>query len=356
MDKEHKEFHNGERMTNNYKVTEIDSLGYGNPEAKISYKKKIDSGEFQPEVIEKGVEVIKSGECMVDVTDPDDGCIDGRLTTHVLAPTMAGESFVDTETVDANHNRNKVAGGGYITSLVMKLALDPEVESLDEDLSEVARHLTEQGIYCGTHTGEHVHDDKNVDCGANDKFEQILRRGAGFMSEIGDTIRSITTQFDLGVKFDDDVIDQANAGLEGTLGHADYFAGSNGKSRFKIIMENIAEVQKKANTDRAVSVSKHLGGDHNEAFIVLNTVKGKTFSQAEFHKRLVEAFPGVDEKQIPQAFIVDVPRIVELAQKMVNGRDNEEQAFMVALYAGLAFQFAAAAELTDGTLRRFVVQ
>ena len=43
------ELRNGGRVATVYKITEIDSLGYGNPEAKISHQKKIDSGEFQVE-------------------------------------------------------------------------------------------------------------------------------------------------------------------------------------------------------------------------------------------------------------------------------------------------------------------
>ena len=341
-------------MATVYKITEIDSLGYGNPEAKISHQKKIDSGEFQEEVIEKGVEIILSGSCMTDINDKDDGCIDGRLTAYVLLP-FYGE-FKDLKTNAAKHNRYKVAGGGYITSLVMKLALDPEVETLDEDLRGVAHHLTMQGIYCGTHTGEHVIDGKTVDCGANDKFEEILLRGSVHRTDIERTISYITNKFDLGVSFSKGVVDLAEAGLSITLSHHDYFAGSNGKKRFDTIMDAISEAQDASQQERAVSVSKHLSGNHNEAFIVINTVAGKTFSQPELQRKLVEAFPDIPPEKLPQAFVVDVPRIVELAEAMAKGRENEEEAKMIALYAGLAFQFAVAAELTDGTLRRFIVQ
>ena len=41
---------------------------------------------------------------------------------------------------------------------------------------------------------------------------------------------------------------------------------------------------------------------------------------------------------------------------MAEGRENSEEAFQVALQAGLAFQVATAATLTDGSLRMFVVQ
>ena len=348
------ELRNGERVGTVYKVTEINPLGYGNPEAKISYKKKIESGEFRSEIVDRGAEIILGGSCMTDVNDKDDGCIDGRLTAYVLLP-FYGE-FKDLKTNAAKHNRYKVAGGGYITSLVMKLALDPEVETLDEDLRGVAHHLTMQGIYCGTHTGEHVINGKTVDCGANDKFEEILLRGSTLRNDIEGTISYVTKEFDLGVCFGKDVVDLAEAGLSITLSHRDYFAGSNGKARFDTIMDAISEAQDTSQEERAVSVSKHLSGEHNEAFIVINTVAGKTFSQPELQRKLVDAFPDMPPDKLPQAFVVDVPRIVELAEAMAKGRKNEEEAKMIALYAGLAFQFAAAAELTDGTLRRFIVQ
>lgn len=341
-----------------YTVTEIAPLGYGNPEAKISYAKKIENGEFTPEVVEKGAEFIQDGLCMVDVTEPDDGCIDGRLTTHVLVPTGTDTfDFDDIETHGVtSHNRYKVAGGGYITSLVMKLALDPEVETIDEDLEGVAHHLTRLGIYCGTHSGDHTQNPGSIDCGANDKFEEILRTGHKFKDNIKYTIQTVLSQFDLGVKFDEAVADRAEAGLAGTFSHKGYFSGSNGRNRFEIIMHNIAEAQKAIGSERAVSVSKHLGGNHNEAFIVLNTVAGKTFSQAKLQERMSQFFPNRNPVTMAQTFIVDIPRIVELAKAMAKGRDNEDDAFKVALYAGIAFQFATAAELTDGTLRRFVVQ
>lgn len=213
-----------------------------------------------------------------------------------------------------------------------------------------------QGIYCGTHTGEHVRDGKSVDCGANDKFEEILLRGSTLRADIEQTIQDITTSFDLGVSFGKDTVELAEAGLSITLSHHDYFAGSNGKARFNTIMDAITEAQEASQEERSVSVSKHLGGEHNEAFVVMNTVAGKTFSQPELQRQLVETFPDIPLEKLPQAFVVDIPRIVELAEAMAKGRKNEAEATMIALYAGSAFQFAAAAELTDGTLRRFIVQ
>lgn len=38
---------------NTYRVTEMDPMGYGNPEAKISYRRSVENGEFPAAVLEK---------------------------------------------------------------------------------------------------------------------------------------------------------------------------------------------------------------------------------------------------------------------------------------------------------------
>lgn len=342
---------------NTYRVTEMDSMGYGNPEAKISYRRSVENGEFPAAVLEKAAEIIRDGSCVVPITDDDDGCIDGRLALTLVFPQgIEGEDFNEVEVTDPlKHKRAKVAGGGYITALAMKLALDPHVTTVDEDLQGVAYHLTHLEVYCGTHTGEHQSED-GVDCGANDNLPAILAAGDTKKENISTSIRSILERFKLGVSYDDEVAAQANAGLKQTLGHPDYFQNSNGQSRFNIIMENIAEAQRNIGNDRPLSVSKHLKGGHNEMFIVLNTVEGKTFSQAEFLWQLKETFPDIPDEELPMAFAIDVPRIVTLARAMATGRKNPDEAFETALYAGLAFQFATAATLTDGSLPMFVVK
>ncbi len=77
--------------------------------------------------------------------------------------------------------------------------------------------------------------------------------------------------------------------------------------------------------------------------------------RADFQRRQIEKHPDIAPKDLPQVFAVDVPRIVQLARAMAEGRDDPQHAFEVALFAGLAFQFATASYLTDGSLRTFVV-
>lgn len=340
-----------------YKIEEIPPLGFGNSQAGISLDKKLEIGELSSEHIEVAAEIIKSGESMADITDFDDGCIDGRAALRLIhAAGSDDEQFTELDISNPfEHKRAKVAGGGYMTALSMKLALDPEITVINEDLRGLARHLTELGIYCGVHTGAHGKDGA-VDCGANDRFEEILRTEERLLSRINQTVDALRPLCDGGENEAHGATAEASAGLSRTLSHQNYFTGSNGEARFDVIMDCIAETQRSVGGDKPLSVSKHLGGSHNEAFIILNTIKGKTFSQAALQQKLKERFPDVPDNQLPQAFVVDLPRVAQLARVMAEGRENSEEAFKVALQAGLAFQVATSATLTDGSLRMFVVQ
>lgn len=347
----------GERqMMTMYSVTELAPLGYGMPDAKISLHKKLENGDLHEPAVEKGAEIIAGGECMADLTDTDDGCIDGRQALYLLYPSNGADGdFEEIDITDPfDHKRAKVSGGGYMTSLVMKLALDPHVTNINEDLEGVAEHLTHLGIYCGAHTGSHSHPG-SVDCGANDKFDTILGLLKELAPQINESVKAVWPLCGVADMHSQTIEKASNGGVERTLGHEGYFDGSNGEARFDVIMNCIARTQKKVGGDKPVAVSKHLGGNHNEAFILLNTVQGKTFSQAAFKQKLADEFPETPEEKLPQAFVVDLPRVVELAHAMAKGRPNEEEAFSIALHAGLGFQFATAAALTDGSLRNFVI-
>lgn len=123
---------------NRFKVTELGSLGYGNPDAKIGFQKIVERNNIPPEVIQYAIELLKSGECMVDVSRNDDGCIDGRLTEQIVLPFIGSDTGFHTVNIDdindlLGNNRYKVAGGGYITALAMQLALEPDIEVLDDE-------------------------------------------------------------------------------------------------------------------------------------------------------------------------------------------------------------------------------
>ena len=347
-------------------VTEIPSLGYGNPDSKISYTKQIESGELTEAVAARAVELISSGEMMKPIENQDDGCIDGRPTTELLYINEKGEFYTKQVSSNEGHERSKVAGGGYMTSLAMQRALEKPSVTLDQDLANVANSLTSKEIYCGAHSGEHGHDDA-TDCGANDKFQPIIENSIVFREPIAEHVKALLGV--AGVEFDQTVMDDVFAGWSETLDRNEYFEGSTGKSRFGVIEQSIREAQERTGSyDKPIAVSKHLAGDHKEDFIIINFVEGKTFSQVAFAKQLSEDFPNIPAQKRAQAFVVDVPRIVALAgaiaaapekgtQDTYTDRSEQDiaQRTTKALYAGVAYQLATAATLTDGSLRNFIV-
>ncbi len=334
-------------------VLDADVLGYGNPESVISYIKQMENGELTEEIASYAVELIERGECMTNITEEDDGCIDGRPAIEILFLNEDGE-FVTQLIVDAsNHERSKVAGGGYMTTLAMKQALDVPAQNVDVDLADVATVLTRAGLYCGAHTGEHGHGDA-TDCGANDKFRIILKNNSNYHEQIAITTSALLAA--AGIEYDEMIAKQVDANWAAVEKADTYFEGSTGATRFTVIEKALMDAQEAKGTyTKPVAVSKHLSGDHKEDFIVINYIEGKTFSQRLFAEKMRAKFPDVPEEKLAQAFVVDVPRIVKLAQAFTGEREDAERDFQVALYAGVMYQVATAATLTDGSLRNFIV-
>ncbi len=334
-----------ERERSVYVVKEIPPLGVGNPDASISYKKQLESGELTAEVAEAAIEFIKSGEGMCPLTDHDDGCIDGRCAQRVLFVTEEGEFYERDIDDPSEHLRAKVAGGGYITSLAMRAGLGSVSHSLDSDLALVIDDLAAQNMYCGAHTGEHGHDEV-TDCGANDKFPQIIANGVLYKETIA--ANTIALIREAGVTVDSYILDMVFDGWKTAI-DAQYGEDGTGASRFEVIESGLRKSQQTSGSkDKPVAVTKELKGTHKEDFIVVNYHEGKTFLQTALADHLREDFPD----KSAQAFVVDVPRIVALAAAQANG---DEDVFNQALCAGVAFQLATAATLTDGTLRTFIV-
>ena len=128
-------------------------------------------------------------------------------------------------------------------------------------------------------------------------------------------------------------------------------------SRIKVILKRLDVAQKRLGAMRPFAVSKHLKGEHREVAKVVNYVEGDTFSQNLYLQKMHESFPDVPIDQLPQVFALDVPRIVQIAKAKaanypIEQRENKERAF---LYAGVAYQSATEATLTDGTMRTYVV-
>ena len=349
-DPEHKE------MMDSFEIVEIPALGYGNPEASISYRKQKESGELPDGVEVFMVEAVVSGNCMVEVTDKDDGCIDGRTAikvTYIDAEGATREVEIDD---DGSHTRGKVAGGGYLTALAMELAFHPPEAGIDETLRAVATDLAEQGIFCGAHSGDH--QDKtggSTDGGANDKVSLIYGNGVKYADKIADTLTDLMDV--AGLTFDNDRQATVLSNWSDTVIDSKSFDGSTGQSRYEVILDVLASAQTTVTDqpDKPLAVTKHLRGNHKEDFIVINLHAGTTFSQAKLRAMVHEQFSDLPEHMIPQAFVVDVWRIVELATAVADKKEQDD-AFEIALQAGLSYQLATAATLTDGTLRTFVVK
>lgn len=331
-----------------YEIKEISPLGFSaNPGSAISYEKQVETGRL-PEAAARSIEeYIYRGEGMQDITDTDDGCIDGRCAGRVSFPNGLGE-FIRKRPIEdpSEHLRAKVAGGGYITSLAMLAGHGEASESMPTDLTSVMKSLAEKGLFCGGHNGEHGHGDVS-DCGANDKFSQIIENGLYFQDVISSKTAALLEI--AGIQPDQDISDTVFSNWVKAV-NSGYGKDSSGADRFKLIEDNLQEIQQAATPkDKPLAVTKDLKGDHKEAFIIINYLEGKTFSQPALMKHLSETHPDVEA----QAFVVDVQRIVTLAQAQAEG---DERAFNEALHAGIAFQLATAATLTDGSLRTFIIK
>lgn len=334
----------------NLVITEIIPMGYGNPNSTISYDKQIESGELKPEVAARSREIIASGECMHPVTDNDDGCIDGRPAEEVLYVDEKGNFYTKPIEDAAEHIREKVAGGGYITGYAMYTGLGRKGASLDEDFHDVGKITNSKKLCCGAHTASGSHG-ATTGCGANDKVGEILANGIVFKEQIAKNTRALLEAG--GVSFDETVFTTIIGNWQATIEDEAYFDASTGAQRFNAIQDNIKEAQAADGGTKAVSVSKNLVGSHNEDFIVVSYVEGYSFSQAHFTKALAESFPENPIEKSAQVFAIDVPRIIKLAKAI--GGDDEQQV-NAALYAGVAYQLATAATLTDGSLPIFLVK
>ena len=325
--------------------TEIPAIGFGNAESAISYKKQLESGELSPQVDARAAELMHSGELLVDVDDLDDGCIDGRPTKSVLFVSEEGE-FYQNDADNHNHERAKVAGGGYVTATAMRLGAGYRGETIDVDILETGSVLTGKEVYCGAHTGKHKHGD-GTDCGANDRMREIFTVAAKYETQVGETTKALLGV--AGLEFKPELFSQVMNNWQGVVDNESYFEGSTGASRLEAAQTIVSVAHTEKQPDQPLSVIKHLDGDHKEDYLVVNFAKGKTVSQVKFADTLSNEFPELASENLAQTFVVDAWRIVELANASVDQADIE-----AAIYAGVMYQVATAATLTDGSLRTFI--
>ncbi|MEO5499259.1 MAG: hypothetical protein ABIR46_02050 [Candidatus Saccharimonadales bacterium] len=332
------------------KVVELSPLGYGNPNAKIRYSdEQGETDKLAEQLKEAGAEILRSGECLIDVTESDDGCIDGREA--VIIHYTDHEGAKRTKEVDSTYlrEREKVAGGGYVTGMAMKLAIRPPRADINESLRATVIAFAEKDVYCGAHSGAHQVSGA-TDCGANDKMEAIFENGLLHGESIAVTTQELV-EF-AGVDYSPEAQFRSREGWAHALQMPRFFKNSTGESRLDTILDTVGVIHKVLGSEEPVAVSKHLAGKHNEKFIFVNLVESKTLSQANFRQKLQELFPAVSKEKLPQVFVVDVPRIVKLTKALTDDADERQ----VTLQSGVAYQLATAATLTDGSLRVFAAK
>jgi hypothetical protein len=324
-------------------VLPLGVMGYGNADSSISRTKQLKSGELGVDVDRRSQEIINSGKLLVAVNEKDDGCIDGRETVELYVSSSDSIQLKPADDIH-NHERAKVAGGGYITGQAIRLGLGMKGSSIDDDLVLLGEDFSSKAIYCGAHTGAHKQGD-GTDCGANDKFSLILQNAITFKDQVEVSVKAIIET--AGLTFDKAIFDAVLLQWQAVLNDEIYFGKSTGASR----LQSIFTVQSKAgkkDSDKPLAVTKHLNGDHNEDYIIINFIKDRTVSQALLAQTLRVDFPSLSDKNLAQVFVVDAWRIIELA-KAIAESDN----FETALYSGVIYQVATAATLTDGSLPLF---
>ena len=193
-------------------------------------------------------------------TKEDCGCIDGRRAEEVHFIDENGNEAINEIDCLSAHERYKVAGGGYITSLAMLAGIGALGAHIDEDTSRIVDDLREHGIFCGAHNGHHGHGEKS-DCGANDNIRLILENGVIHKESIKNSITGLLGI--IGFDVDDKMIDKIFEDWNSVAENDEYFNGSCGNSRFEKIKTSINNINRDYDeTENHVAVSKKLAGDH----------------------------------------------------------------------------------------------
>lgn len=315
------------------------------------------------EMINTTREIINRGECMSRCDHQDDGCIDGRCVDEIAAPEHSTFSVKNVESNEGNE-RAKVAGGGYVTGLAMFKAIGEDLVSPDADLAFLSENFARDGIYCGAHTGSHGSEPKQTtDCGANDRFDQILATAMNNREPVSQVTRVLVGP--LIHSYNEDVLHQDVNNWQHVITETDNFSHSNGISRLDVIREGILSAQDSLKTNEKVSVIKHLAGNHNEVFLIVNYAKGLTFSQTKLRQKLLAQYPDIIPDDLPQVFALDMWRVDQLAHAVAalpeknSGRNRSDaelkNRYEHALLAGTAYQVATYLTLTNGSLPVVVI-
>jgi len=345
---EQKEMSNETLREKEFEAIEImpNGFGYGDSDSSISYEKQKNK-EFFEALDARSREIIANGEALVDITALDDGCVDGRQTVGIVVRTEDGQEVLPIHV--PNKERPKLAGGGYITAFTMRIGVGYIGADANTDLKDTGLALASKKIVAGAHIASshnHIPGDVSTGCKANDEVDIAMDNASDaskFEAEIIETTDSLLKA--ASVELEDGNLERITNNWRKALNNEEYFKNSTGKSRLDVIFATQEAVNEASDSEDQIAVTKELIGEHNEWYFVINLIPGKTFSQAKMLKLLQADFPDLDPNDLPQAFVVDVPRIVELAGGAV---DDEELSSAIA--AGVMYQVSIASEITDGTL------
>lgn len=320
----------------NITVDEIAPNGLGFGGGRISGNPEKNS--ISQEVLDDAAQEILNPNHYKTVEVYDSGCGDGRPVQSVWAKLKSkkgGKKF-DLAS-DQSKLRPKLFGGDFATMYSI-LAVATErgrsaktTQEMDDYAIEV---FNQMGWVLGTHNDDHGDGPDDLHgCGAIDNRPRIVANSVKF----NDQIQTIA-QSNFGVSKDAlSAVQQVfNSRLEG-----DYFTGYDG-----------AGVQGKLEESCDNVVRKVLAGDHQEAFVVINTRKGTTFDQASFRGSLNLKY--TNEAPLPQVFVVDIWQAESMIDQLIAKGIVKSESKDAAMAAVVTYTLATAGTLTDGTLPVFL--
>lgn len=243
----------------------------------------------------------------------DDGCGDGRRVAKVMEGEIVRNTSLD---------RPKVFGASVMMMASSLIGMGKAVgQRLNSVFQTAQHHLIEKKVGYGAHTDDHAHGDKSG-CGAIDNAPAIISNIAGFRAQIAQTLlelevnsahtESILENF---TQYSVEIQDQPYSG--------------------KKVVDDIVE---------SGQVVKELTGPHQEMYILLNFVEGKTVDQKYIREM-------TDDKA--QVFAVDVWRLKSITRRAF---PDDEVAQEKAFVSELVYTLGTAATLTKGDLPVYAIQ
>ncbi|CAN5666335.1 hypothetical protein BH23PAT2_BH23PAT2_00660 [soil metagenome] len=316
----------------NLEVTCLAPEGLGFGEGSISYRQRA-AAEVPTSELNNIVRRLQSNDILVpiDIDEEtnnqldDDGCGDGRGVTDSEGNVVEVVLGHGKRVFKRSLHRAKVFGGGATMATASEIGLghmkDENVDSatsLQGAFKRGIASMKNKAIGFGAHSDEHA-GHGNCGCGAIDKAPQIVANTVTYRDEIRATILSLDESINPA---DLDIV------LDNYKDYAEFVAGQDYKG--EEVLDDIKTEDK---------VVKKLVRGHNEMYIVLNGVKGRTVNQYVVRDASEESV---------QVFAVDVWRAQDIANRLYV--DEDESVRTKAFLSELVYTLATAGTLTDGSL------